>query len=189
MPDERIETLEFLAVGAVPSAFVADVAARVSRAVSLPCRAAPPSGPVETEAVEGRAQIDADRLLAAVERRATRSGVVLAALAARDMGTPLFTHFFGRARLGGRALVVSVARLTPAFDGLPDDPAACAHRAALEVVHELGHVAGLRHCGDAGCLMHLAHSVDAIDRRGTGWCDACAARLPRELRASSPRPR
>ena len=184
MPDESIDALEFLAVGPVPPALVTDVVTRVSRAVALPCRIAPAPEKLAAPLLEGRPQIDADRLLDEVERRAVQGGVVLAALVARDMGSPLFTHFFGRARLGGRALIVSVARLSPQFYGLADDAAIAARRAALEVVHELGHVAGLRHCDDARCLMRLAHNVDAVDLRGTTWCDVCAARLPPALRGA-----
>jgi archaemetzincin len=182
MPSPRIETLEFVTVGSVPSTLLVDVVARVSRAVALPCRLGAALARLEAEPIAGRVQIDADRLLADAERCATRPGAVLVALAAPDMGTPLFTHFFGRARIGGRALVVSVARLSPAFYGLPEDAALVARRACLEVVHELGHVAGLRHCADSSCLMHLAHNVEAVDLRGTTWCPACAALLPRELR-------
>jgi archaemetzincin len=185
MPDESIGALEFLAVGPVPSALVADVALRVSRAVTVPCRVAAAAPQIAAPPLDGRDQVDADLLLADVERLATRDGVVLAALVARDMANPIFTHFFGRARLGGRALVVSLARLSPAFHGGPDDADLAARRAAVEVTHELGHVAGLRHCTDAQCLMSLAHTVDAIDVRGTTWCGACAARLPRELRGTA----
>jgi archaemetzincin len=181
MPDERIVALEFVAIGPLPPAFVSDVAERVSRAVALPCRVGATPPRIEAQELDGRPQLDADRLLGEMERLATRAGVVLAALAARDIGSPIFTHFFGRARLGGRALVVSVARLRPAYYGLADDATTAARRAALEVAHELGHVAGLRHCDDAGCLMRFAHSVEAIDSRGATWCAACAARLPRGI--------
>jgi archaemetzincin len=182
MPDEPIDALEFLAVGPVPPALLSDVALRVSRAVALPCRVASAPPKIEPPTLQGRGQVDADRLLVEVEGLAVRGGAVLVALVARDMANPIFTHFFGRARLGGRALVVSIARLSPAFYGAADDDATAARRAAIEVTHELGHVAGLRHCDDPRCLMRLAHTVDAIDVRGTTWCDACAVRLPPALR-------
>jgi archaemetzincin len=93
------------------------------------------------------------------------------------MGSPIFTHFFGRSRRGGHALVVSLARLTPAFYGLPADRALTLRRATFEIVHELGHVAGLGHCADPRCLMHFAPTVDGIDNRGTTFCGDCAAAL------------
>ena len=38
-----------------------------------------------------------------------------------DVGLPIFTFVFGRARQGGSAAVVSLARLEPAFYGLAPD--------------------------------------------------------------------
>lgn len=179
--DGGIRELRFVHVGAVTPALLADVVARVSRSVAVPCRIVDPGAPLRLADLSGRGQIDADKLLAQVEARADMQGAVLAALCAHDMGNPVFTHFFGRARLGGSGLVVSLARLTPAYYGLPQDEALLARRAALEVVHELGHVAGLRHCRDGACLMSLARNVEAIDQRGASFCAVCAAAMPREM--------
>jgi archaemetzincin len=55
-----------------------------------------------------------------------------------------------------------------------------------EVVHELGHVAGLGHCPDLGCIMQFATSVERIDLRGPGFCAACAAALPRHFLPVAP---
>ncbi len=185
MPDEiRVRELRFVAIGTVPEPLLREIVSRVSRSVAVPCRVLPRGVDVRTVALSGRPQVDADRLLEEVEGRAGGDGAVLVALASHDMGNPIFTHFFGRSRLAGRAAVVSLARLTPAFYGLPDDAAVSARRATLEVLHELGHVAGLRHCDARECLMRLAHNVEAIDLRGPAFCDACAARLPRELRTT-----
>jgi archaemetzincin len=98
------------------------------------------------------------------------------------VGSPLFQYFFGRARLGGRAGLVSTARLTPVFYGLPDDPGVTARRAETEILHEVGHVLGLAHCRDFACLMHVTTDVEGIDARGTSWCDECVRRMPPRLR-------
>lgn len=178
--DSGIRELQFVSIGAVSPALLADVVARVSRRVAVPCRIVAAGAPFPLTDLRGRSQVDADKLLSEVEARATSPGAVLAALSAHDMGNPVFTHFFGRARLAGNALVVSLARLSPAYYGLPEDPALHARRAALEVVHELGHVAGLHHCRTGTCLMSLARNVEAIDQRGASFCERCAAAMPRE---------
>lgn len=180
-----VSALVFRAVGRVPDALLQDVAHRVSRDVGVPCRtgAAVADAPGQRIAddVPGRDQWDADRLLLALESQQEADGAVLVALAARDMGNAVFTHFFGRARLGGRVVLVSLARLAPDFYGLPADAAATARRAAREVLHELGHVAALAHCPVPACLMRLARNVEAIDVRGGAFCPGCAARFPRGL--------
>ena len=115
-----------------------------------------------------------------------RSALADARLTARDIGSPLFTYFFGRARLHGRAGIVSTARLSPAFHGLPDDEALTLRRAEVEVLHELGHLLGLAHCRDFACLMHVTTDVEALDARGTAFCSACSRRLPPPLGSDRP---
>jgi len=189
-PDEEEPTtgsLDFVTVGPFPAALAEDLVAHTSRRLPVPCRLLRGPGPA-TPWIEGRDQVDADRLLAALETVAAdgHPGHVLIGLTAQDIGSPLFTFFFGRARLRGRAGLVSVARLAPTFYGLPDDRETTTRRAVIEILHELGHVAGLTHCDDFGCLMHLATDVEGLDARGATWCDRCLARLPDDLRPRAP---
>ena len=160
--------------------------AELSRHTELPCRRLPaPAGGPPLQ-VPGRSQVDADRLLERVESAAAATAP-LVVVAGQDFGVPLFTFVFGRARLGGRAAVVSLARLRPEFYGLPEDPELLARRAAAEILHELGHVAGRAHCPNRSCLMSFASSVEAADERGLDFCADCAAALPHGLaRARGP---
>ena len=189
-PDEEERpsgSLDFLTVGPFPAALAQDLVASASRRLPLPCRLLRGPG-LTAPRIEGRDQLDADRLLAALEVAAAESppGHVLMGLTTHDIGSPLFTFFFGRARLHGRAGLVSVARLAPTYYGLPDDPDVTARRAVIEILHEFGHVAGLTHCVDFGCLMHLTTNVESLDARGAGYCEACLARLPDDLRPHAP---
>lgn len=88
-------------------------------------------------------------------------------LTAADLRAGSREFVFGEATLGGGWAVVSVARL-----GAAGEPA-FRERLAKEALHELGHLAGLRHCGRGGCLMHPAADVAAVDARGTVLCDRC----------------
>jgi archaemetzincin len=106
-------------------------------------------------------------------------------LTALDLAIPIFTFAFGRARKNGRAAVVSLSRLDPVFYGLPADGERLAERATAEILHELGHVAGLVHCSDAACLMTFAGSIEKVDVRGSHFCDACVRALPRWLRGEA----
>ena len=181
---EPIRALRFLPVGALPAGLLQGIVAHVSGVLPLPCRMERPAVAEEWEfpLLEGRNQTDADRLLARLEQRAAEPGVILCGITAQDIGSPIFAYYFGRARLGGRAALVSVARLAPRFYGLPDDTDLTLRRAAHDVLHELGHIGGLRHCEDYGCVMRFAPTVDAIDARGATFCAACAAAMPEPLR-------
>lgn len=175
---EDLERIEVLEVAAPPRELVEAVTAGLSRRVSVPCsiRGAPPD--LEVPHIPGRNQADADRLLTAIEALEPPPGRLIVGLTAEDMGHPIFTHFFGRARHHGTAAVVSIARLTPVFYGLPDDLRLTVRRAVLEIVHEMGHLVGLEHCDDWTCIMRFASTVEAIDNRGERFCPACAAVLP-----------
>jgi len=172
--------LHLLPIGPLLVARAEDLAARVSRRVSVPCRVDPALPEPRGARLPDREQLDADALLTNLEGRAA-ADVVLVGVTPLDMGVPIFTFVFGRARQGGSAAVVSLARLDPSFYGLPADPEKTTRRAVDEILHELGHVAALRHCEDSSCLMRFVASVDQIDVRGSAFCPSCTARLPRWL--------
>jgi archaemetzincin len=173
--------VEILPLGSFPAGLGAELTAAASRRLGAPCQLLAPEV-LEAPVVEGRTQVDADAVLRILETRPVDERTVVVGLTAEDIGSPLFTHFFGRARVNGHAAVVSIARLSPTFYGLPDDRAVTARRALLEILHEVGHVAGLLHCDRPSCVMRLTGTVEDLDARGTSWCESCAARLPRGLR-------
>jgi archaemetzincin len=161
----------------MPGISLEDLAARLSRRLHVPCRI-DGEARVDTPLLPERAQVDADAVLALLEAQAAAPREVTVALVAPDLAIPIFTFVFGRARQGGRAALVSLARLDPAFYGLPEDRELLTHRALVEVVHELGHVASLLHCRDAECIMSFAGSIERVDVRGSEFCEACAEGLP-----------
>jgi archaemetzincin len=177
-----IETLELVGLGPLSPGLAVELVTRLSRRVRAPCRLEVGDREPELPRVPGRAQIDADALLERLEARPLEAGAVVVGLTACDIAIPIFTFVFGRARSPGQAAVVSTARLDPAFYGLPTDPERTARRTIDEILHELGHVAGLRHCDDPACLMRFAGSVEHVDARGSEFCARCAARLPHALR-------
>ena len=158
---------------------------RASRRLAVPCRLHVTPWDARARRLAGRDQVDADALLATIDS-STEPGTVWMGVTAHDIGLALFTFVFGRARRYGHAALVSLARLGPESYGLPPDPDLVARRAVAEIMHELGHVAGLVHCRDMNCVMFFATNVETIDVRGTGFCAACAAQLPPHLVAPAP---
>ena len=92
-----------------------------------------------------------------------------------DLFIPVLTFVFGEAQLGGRAAVMSLARLADAADS-----ARLASRAVKEAVHELGHTFGLVHCPSAACVMSRSPGLTAVDLKGDRLCTDCRVRY-REL--------
>ena len=76
--------------------------------------------------------------------RAASPGDRVLAVTDVDLFIPVLTFVYGEAQLGGRAAVVSTARLS-VEPRAPTTPAV-ARRLVKETVHELGHTFGLLHC-------------------------------------------
>jgi archaemetzincin len=106
--------------------------------------------------------------------RGPATGKVLA-VTDRDLFIPILTYVFGEAQLGGRAAVVSVARLVEDLELVGS--AVLVERLAKEAVHEMGHVFGLLHCSSEGCVMGRSPAVREVDDKSSELCDECRARL------------
>jgi len=180
-----ITRLELVEIAAGLPALGRELAARASRLLRMPCRLTSAPATLIVPELPRRNQADADRLLTALEALPAPPGCLRIAVTGRDIGHPIFTHFFGRARLGGRTVLVSTARLDPVFYGYAADPEVTLRRAAREVLHEIGHVGGLEHCRNWRCVMHFAATIGDLDNRGALLCRACAADLPPELAAAA----
>jgi archaemetzincin len=96
----------------------------------------------------------------------------------RDLFIPILTYVFGEAQLGGRAAVVSTARLVEDVELV--GPQLLVERLAKEAVHEVGHTFGLMHCDSKGCVMGRSPAVREVDEKGTVPCAECRARLAAE---------
>lgn len=99
-----------------------------------------------------------------------------------DLFIPILTFVFGEAQVGGRAAVVSTARLGE--PGLPDDRVVL-ERLSKESVHEMGHVLGLLHCETPGCVMGRSASVRDVDGKRGDLCPPCRGRLVRGNREAT----
>jgi archaemetzincin len=90
-----------------------------------------------------------------------------------DLFIPVLTYVYGEAQLGGRAAVMSTARLTQDLQAVTN-PALRVARAVKETVHELGHTFGLLHCDQASCVMSRSVSLIDVDGKTPLLCARCA---------------
>lgn len=94
-----------------------------------------------------------------------------------DLFVPVLTFVFGEAQLNGKAAVVSAHRLYQEFYGLPHNDTLLNHRMEKEVLHELGHTYGLRHCQNWNCVMHSSLNIDEIDIKPAEFCKICLLKI------------
>jgi len=94
-------------------------------------------------------------------------------LADVDLFIPIFTFVFGLAKLGGQTGIVSMHRLNNIFYGLPEDPDLLSERTVKEIIHELGHLFGLKHCENYTCVMASSTVVEELDTKSAIYCNSC----------------
>ncbi len=95
-----------------------------------------------------------------------------------DCTSDSLNFIFGEANLNGRTAFVALPRLRPSYYNQPDDPGLFRERVLKEVVHELGHTWGLRHCDDPKCVMHFSNTLSDTDEKGVQYCQSCREKAP-----------
>jgi archaemetzincin len=121
-----------------------------------------------------RGQYDAIKIIREFEKENSPHTLILTTV---DLFIPIFTFVFGLAKLNGRMGIVSTHRLENRYYGLPDDPELLQERLIKEVIHEFGHLVGLRHCPQFDCVMASSTSADEIDIKTAYYCEACRRRF------------
>jgi archaemetzincin len=137
-----------------------------------PCRIRPEIFDPSFAFDAGRNQYYSTSVLQRMERAADPDARNLGVTAC-DLYVPVLTFVFGEAQLDGNCAVVSTARLSDEYYGLPANPARMHERLVKEAAHELGHTFGLRHCSDWRCVMSSSHGVERLDVKGTEFCQSC----------------
>jgi len=107
------------------------------------------------------------------QRRRWRLAIAEAGLCAEGVGS-----IFGEAAAEGCCAVVGLA---PLRAGSGADAGVLRSRLLTEAVHELGHLAGLRHCGRASCVMYPSRHIADSDHKQHAFCPECRPSL--KLRA------
>lgn len=117
-----------------------------------------------------RQQYNAIKIMESFPNVETGKQILLADV---DLFIPIFTFVFGLAKLGGRTGIVSMHRLNNKYYGLPEDRKLLSERTVKEIIHELGHLFGLKHCENYNCVMASSSVVEELDTKSAIYCNSC----------------
>jgi len=154
------------------------LAVSMARTFGTPCRIRPTTLDISFALDSRRNQYYSTAILEQLEQNSGGDVRVLGVTDC-DLFVPVLTFVFGEAQLDGNCAVVSTARLTEEFYGLPAREDLLRERLIKEAGHELGHTFGLRHCPDWRCVMASSHAVERLDVKGAAFCTRCRKPLSR----------
>jgi archaemetzincin len=169
-------TVRLVSMGSLPPALLGFLEEGVARELGAAVRMGG-NLPLPASCPEGLSQYPGAPFLAALAAARPPGDEFILGVTGVDLTAPGLNFVFGLADPGGRAAVISLARLYPEFYGQPRDPRRFKARAVTEAVHELGHLLGLGHCVDPACVMAFSNSLADTDRKGPGFCEACREKL------------
>jgi archaemetzincin len=174
-PLHKPSRIVLVGLGTVTGRLVSAVRAALRENLLLEASAGPALERPRYAFNEARGQYHAASILRRLSSlRPTREPAPVLGLADVDLFLPDATYVIGDADRDAGAALVSTARLaTRDLDRL-------AIRAAVEAVHEAGHLLGLGHCLDFRCAMFLSREPVEVDRKGPGLCHGCRVALGME---------
>jgi archaemetzincin len=153
------------------------LAASLARVFRTACRIRPEIFDPSFALDAAREQYYSTAILQRLERSTDPDARVLG-VTAHDLYVPVLTFVFGEAQLDGNCAVVSTARLSEEFYGMPRQESLMRERLVKEAAHELGHTFGLRHCTDWRCVMSSSHGVERLDVKTAEFCSSCRKSVP-----------
>ena len=175
--------IKLIAMGPVDDTLLDWLSKRVAQVTGQAAAVDPPID-LPTEAYNPtRRQYLGDALLVRLSHVDDPDASRIAGLIDFDCFSDGLNFVFGQAEICGRNAVVALARLAPSFYDEPPDESLLRERTLKEVVHELGHTWGLRHCDDPGCVMFFSNTLKDTDHKGYAFCPHCSGSIDDALDA------
>ena len=175
--------IKLIAMGPVDGALLDWLSKRVAQVTGQAAAVDPPIDLPAKAYNPTRRQYLGDALLARLSEVDDPDASRLIGLIDFDCFSESLNFIFGQAQICGRNALVALARLAPSFYDEPPDENMLRERALKEVVHELGHTWGLRHCDDPGCVMFFSNTLKDTDHKGYTFCPKCSGGIDGALKA------
>lgn len=132
---------------------------------------------IESAYFKERSQYFSSKIIAEAEKHTAKLDGKILIITEQDLFIPVLTYIFGEAQLNGKHAVVSVCRLHEEFYSGISDEKLLLKRTMKEVLHELGHTFGLKHCINWDCVMHTSPGIEEVDIKGDNFCSVCLEQI------------
>jgi archaemetzincin len=179
-PASPRRTLKLLPLGTFPAHHLPPLAASLERTWGLTVAQLPPTVLPQAAYYPPRKRYRADRLNAHLESLLGENaeGAFILGLTQVDVSSTKGSHrdwgVIGLAYVGGPSGVLSLRRIVPSAR----DPEHVQKRLEIVAAHEVGHLLGLPHCEEPGCIMREAEgTLVHVDESDGGLGPECRARL------------
>ena len=172
-----VDKIYLIPIGKVNEAILEGLISALSGRFGMPCEIGRPLAKPQYAYNARRRQYHSSPILDEISKSVPADATRVLGVTELDLYVPELNFIFGQAQMPGRRAVISLARLSQEFWGLPEDRKLLMSRAIKEAVHELGHTFGLEHCPDPGCVMHFSNSLADTDKKGPNFCPRCTKLL------------
>jgi archaemetzincin len=167
--------LDLIPLGQVDPLVLSIVAANLQAVLGLNTDIVQPRPIPDYAYLSSRRQYDAVKILKSLAAESDGAPLKLG-ITPYDLCIPILTYVYGESQLGGKSAVVSLNRLHDNYSR-----ERTFNRIAKICIHEMGHIFGLEHCWDTGCLMRFSKQLEQLDQLPLHFCSACEYELARRL--------
>lgn len=123
--------------------------------------------------MESRNQHNAMAIIKFLDKEFPHDSLKILGVTQRDLCNPILTYVFGEAYMGGRAAVMSTARLKGGQSGEQVPRELFLERVVKVALHELGHTFNIPHCHADRCVMRASNGLGDLDEKLNYVCDYC----------------